>query len=185
MSDLLYGGAFDPPHIGHQAVAAAAQRYLSSAKLILLVSEHPGHKQLSLSVNDRVALVRAAFPGSEVEVDPYQQTVELLRKRGFDDPTFVVGADQFCDFLDWQEPDGILERSALLVVTRPGFAEERFRPVLSALSRPERVAFLEMEPVDVSSTEVRARLHYGADVSTLLPAAVAKMIERGTLYSTV
>ena len=68
---------------------------------------------------------------------------------------FLVGADEFADFLGWKEPDGILEHVRLGVATRPGYPHERLDAVLAALRRPERVKLFEIPSVDVSSTEIR------------------------------
>ena len=124
---VLYGGAFDPPHLGHVAVADAAREYFGVDRLVVLVSERPAHREVHASVEDRLALARAAFPRDDVRIDPNPRTVELLRAESFDDPVFVVGADQFLGFLDWSEPEEVLERARLAVATRPGHAQEWVR----------------------------------------------------------
>ena len=88
----------------------------------------------------RLARPRAAFPDADVRLDPHPRTVELLRAGHFEDPVFVVGADQFCDFRSWAEPDEVLERARIAVATRPGFPRGRLQGVLDGLARPARVA---------------------------------------------
>ena len=100
MAVALYGGAFDPPHAGHVALAARAKERFSLPRLTVLVSEHPGHKDVDLPAGVRLELARAAFPDDDVRLDPYPRTIELLRGERFDDPLFLVGADEFVDFLD-------------------------------------------------------------------------------------
>ena len=142
----LFGGAFDPPHVGHVAVAQAAKDAFELPRLVVLVSEAPGHKGVDASAEARLELARAAFPDDEVRLDPFPRTVDLLRAEDFDDPLFVIGADQFCDFPTWQEPDAVLELARIAVATRPGFPPERLDAVLRALRQPERVLFFDIEP---------------------------------------
>jgi nicotinate-nucleotide adenylyltransferase len=173
---VLYGGAFDPPHAGHVAVADAARERFGVERLVILVSEKPGHRGVVASAEDRLAMARAAFPHDDVRLDPYPRTIELLRAEDFDDPVFVMGADQFLGFLGWTEPEEVLGRARLAVATRPGFPQEQLDAVLAQLSQPERVAFLDLEPNPAASTEIRAG--NAADV----PPAVADLIAERGLY---
>jgi nicotinate-nucleotide adenylyltransferase len=180
---VLYGGAFDPPHLGHVAVADAARERFGVEELIVFVSEQPAHRTVVASADDRLALARAAFPRDDVQLDPHPRTVELLRAESFDEPVFVVGADQFRGFLAWAEPDEVLERTRLGVATRPGYAQEELDAVLAQLARPERVLFFEIEPNPAASTEVRALVAASSElVGRLVPAAVAHVIEERGLY---
>jgi nicotinate-nucleotide adenylyltransferase len=179
---VLYGGAFDPPHLGHVAVAEAARTRFAVERLVVLVSERPAHRTVHASVQDRLALARAAFPGDDVRPDPYARTVELLRAESFDDPVFVVGADQFRGFLSWSEPAEVLERTRLAVATRPGFPQPELDAVLAQLDRSERVLFFEIEPNPAASTDIRARTAAGESLDDLVPPAVARLIEERALY---
>ena len=177
MGVVLYGGAFDPPHVGHVAVADAARERFGVERLVILVSERPGHRETTASAEDRLALARAAFPRDDVRLDPYPRTVELLRAERFDDPVFVVGADQFAGFLAWAEPDEVLALSRVAVATRPGFPREDLDTVLAQLAQPDRVIFLEVEPNPAASTEIRA-----GSAPEGVPPAVATLIEERGLY---
>jgi nicotinate-nucleotide adenylyltransferase len=179
---VLYGGAFDPPHLGHVAVADAARRHFGLERLVVLVNEKPAHRTTHASAEDRLALARAAFARDDVRLDPYPRTVELLRAEQFEDPVFLVGADQFRGFLEWREPDEVLDRTRLAVVTRPGFPPQELDGVLARLARPERVLFLEIEPNIAASTDVRALIAAGEPLDGLVPAAVARLIEERGLY---
>jgi nicotinate-nucleotide adenylyltransferase len=179
---VLYGGAFDPPHLGHVAVADAARERFGAERLVVLVSERPAHRAVRASAEDRLALARAAFPRDDVRLDLHPRTVELLRDEAFDDPVFVVGADQFRSFLDWSEPDEVLELTRLGVATRPGFPRDELEHVLAELARPERVIFFEIEPNPAASTDVRARAAAGEPLDELVPAAVVSLIRERGLY---
>jgi nicotinate-nucleotide adenylyltransferase len=175
----LYGGAFDPPHVGHVALAAGAKREFGLSRLIVLVAERPGHKGMHAPAEARLELARIAFPDDDVRLDPYPRTIDLLRAERFDEPLFVVGADEFCDFLSWKEPDAILDLAELGVGTRPGFPPERLETVLERLRRPERVRFFEIEPNPASSTAIRA----GDPIDELVPPDVAALIRQRRLYT--
>jgi nicotinate-nucleotide adenylyltransferase len=179
---VLYGGAFDPPHLGHVAVADAAREHFGVERLVVLVNERPAHRAVQASAEDRLALAVAAFPDDDVRLDPYPRTVELLRAERFDDPVFVIGADQFGAFLDWSEPAEVLERTRLAVATRPGFPRSGLDAVLEQLDRPERVVFFEIEPNPAASTDVRALVAAGEPLDGLVPAAVARLIAGRGLY---
>jgi nicotinate-nucleotide adenylyltransferase len=179
---VLYGGAFDPPHLGHVAVADAARARFGVGRLVVLVSERPGHRTVHASAEDRLALAVAAFPRDDVRLDPHPRTVELLRAERFDDPVFVVGADEFRSFLDWSEPDEVLERAQVAVATRPGFLRDELDGVLARLADPERVVFFEIEPNPAASTDVRARAAAGEPLGRLVPAAVARLVAERGLY---
>jgi len=179
---VLYGGAFDPPHLGHVAVADAARERFRVERLVVLVSERPAHRSVDASAEDRLALARAAFPHDDVRLDPHPRTVELLRAEAFDDPVFVVGADQFRGFPGWSEAAEVLERTRIAVATRPGFPRQELDGVLAQLDRPERVLFFEIEPNPAASTDVRALAAAGEPLDELVPAAVADLVAERGLY---
>ncbi len=178
----VYGGAFDPPHVGHVEVARAAKERFGLPRLLVLVAERPGHKAVAAPAEARLELARAAFPDDEVRLDPHPRTIDMLRAERIDDPLLVVGADQFCEFLTWKEPGEVLERARLAVATRPGFPQERLDRVLERLDRPERVVFFDVEPNRAASSDLRARAAAGKPLDDLVPSAVAALIERRGLY---
>jgi nicotinate-nucleotide adenylyltransferase len=181
----LYGGVFDPPHNGHVALAEAALEHFAPEPLLVLVAVDPGHKPADLDFETRFELARLAFgglPRAQVVPDEHPRTIDMLRAESFDDPIFLVGADQFTDFLSWKEPNAVLELARLGVATRPGFPRERLEPVLARLERPERVEFFVIPPVDVSSRDLRRRLRKGEPIEGMVPDAVAREIDVAGLY---
>jgi nicotinate-nucleotide adenylyltransferase len=179
----LYGGAFDPPHRGHVELARRAKEELGLGRLVVLVSADPGHKRVDTPAEARLRMARAAFPDDEVILDEHGRTIDTLRAHPeWTDPIFLIGADEFCDFLSWKEPDEVLRRTRLAVATRPGFPHERLESVLERLEDPGRVLFFEIEPTPVASRELRERLENGADVGPDVPSAVADIIRADELY---
>jgi nicotinate-nucleotide adenylyltransferase len=177
----LLGGTFNPPHNGHLALARAAELQFGEP-VVVLVAARPGHKEVQLDADTRLALVRAAFPDHDVELDPYERTVDLLKADRWRDPVFVIGADEFCDFLTWKDPEGVIARARLAVATRPGYPRERLQTVLDRLAQPERVQFFEIEPLPISSEDIRNRVARGEPIDGLVPPAVAELIDARGLY---
>jgi nicotinate-nucleotide adenylyltransferase len=178
----IFGGAFDPPHNGHVAFVRDARRRFPLDRLVILVAAAPGHKSVYLPADVRLALARAAFPREDVELDEHARTVDMLRDRRFEDPLFLIGADEFCDFPKWKDPNGVLELARLAVGTRPGYPDGRIESVLAQLERPDRVEFFEIEPVPAASRDIRARLARAEPVDALVPPAVAAELARLGLY---
>jgi nicotinate-nucleotide adenylyltransferase len=178
----LLGGTFNPPHNGHVAFARAAVAHFGLAELVIVVTVKPGHKEVQLDADTRFRLAQAAFPEYEVELDPHERTVDMLRAHRWREPLFLVGADEFCDFLSWKDPEGVLARARLGVATRPGYPRDRLDNVLGQLSRPDRVMLFEIEPVPISSRDIRDRAARGEPIDHLVPPAVAELIESLGLY---
>jgi nicotinate-nucleotide adenylyltransferase len=178
----LLGGTFNPPHNGHVALARDTVDQFGLEGLVVLVAVRPGHKEVELDPDMRLRLARAAFPDRKVVLDEHERTVDTLEHGPWRDPLFVIGADEFADFLGWKDPNGVLERARLAVATRPGYPRERLDAVLEQLSRPDRVLFFEIEPVPISSQDLRERVARGEPIDAFVPPAVAELIAREGLY---
>jgi nicotinate-nucleotide adenylyltransferase len=180
----ILGGAFDPPHDGHVALARAAVEQLELERLLVLVVEQPGHKAVATPADVRLALARRAFahvPGAEVELDPYARTVDSLEARGLRDALFVLGADELASFWSWKRPERILQLVRLAAACRPGVSSDDLRRALARFP-PDRVVLFDMVEVPISSSAIRARVARGEDAHGLVPEAVAREIARLGLY---
>ena len=178
----LLGGTFNPPHNGHLELARAAERHFDLGELVVLVAVRPAHKEVQLDADTRLRLAQAAFPDYEVELDPHERTVDMLKAGRWHDPLFLIGADEFSDYLTWKDPEGVVARARLGVATRPGFPRERLEGVLAQLPRPDRVEFFEIEPVPISSRDIRDRVARGEPIDDLVPPAVAELVQSLGLY---
>jgi nicotinate-nucleotide adenylyltransferase len=188
----LLGGAFDPPHLGHLALAEAALKTFRLERLVIVVTGTPAHKGVETDAELRYRLAEAAFGSCRgVELSRWEldraapsYTVDTARwaEEEYGEAIFLVGADEFASFLTWREPDEILRHVRLGVATRPGFPRAALDPVLRAVEQPAQVELFEMPEWPVSSTEIRARVARGEPVDELVPRSVAELIAELGLY---
>ena len=181
----ILGGAFDPPHNGHVALARAAIDHFGLGRLLVRVVADPGHKGVHTLAETRLRLAELAFgdiEAVEVSLDPYPRTAESLEALGLDDPVFLIGADELAAFPTWVRPERVLELARIGAATRPGVDLDAVQRAIAGLARPDRVELFPIAPVDVSSSEIRARAAAGLPLEGLVPPAVAAEIERLDLY---
>jgi nicotinate-nucleotide adenylyltransferase len=178
----LFGGAFDPPHNGHVALARAAKKRFDIDRLVVLVAVRPGHKSVATPAETRLELARLAFPDEDVRLDEHERTVDLLREGAWDEPLFLIGADQLRDLPTWKEPDEVLRLARLGVATRPGYPRVELEAVLAKLAQPDRVELFEIPPQHVASRDVRARAAAGESLDGFVPPPVAALIRGRGLY---
>jgi nicotinate-nucleotide adenylyltransferase len=159
----LFGGSFNPPHLGHVALLDAARAELGLERIVVLVAVSPAYKDVEEAAETRLELARAAFPGCEVEREESTTDVTVREaERRLGDVVFLVGADQFLDFpVTWHDPAAVLEHARLAVGTRPGYPRDRLDQTLERVSHPERVLFFAIPEVPVSSRDLRARVAAG------------------------
>ena len=182
----ILGGIFDPPHNGHVALARAAIRELPLDELLVLVVADPGHKRATTTAEIRLELARLAFtdvPEARVGLDRHARTVDSLEKRQLARNTyFILGADELAGFESWKSPQRVLELVRLAVAMRPGVARDAVQAVRERLGVPERIVEFELEPMAISSSEIRARVREGQTIADLVPAPIAEAITRLGLY---
>jgi nicotinate-nucleotide adenylyltransferase len=182
----ILGGVFDPPHLGHVALAQAALRELDLAVLLVLVVADPGHKRTATPAETRLELAQLAFQEVErttVELDPHARTVDSLEERKPPDAVFVLGSDELAAFSTWKSPRRILELVRLGVALRPGTSPGSVRAAAAELGAEGRIVEFELEPHPISSSDIRDRVARGLPIDHLVPAKVAEAIRRLGLYS--
>lgn len=195
----IFGGSFDPPHIGHLLAAVDAYEALSLDRLVFVPAAAQPLKlgAAAATAQQRLDMVRLMVGDDpRFAVDPIEiaraglsYTVETLaefeRRAPDAERFFLVGADTLGSFTRWREPEQVLRLARLVVLRRatpaetPSFGEEGELPRAPAGLEP---LVLETRRVDVSSTEVRARVRAGQSIHGFVPDAVAAYIERARLY---
>jgi nicotinate-nucleotide adenylyltransferase len=189
----LYGGTFDPIHLGHLRAAENAREAVGLDLVAFLpaaVPPHRGGAPLSPAA-DRLAMVRLATAShprfeawdAELRRPGPSYTVEtvssLLRERPSDTFVLVVGADTWPEIATWHDPQKLLALVEVAVVDRPGYtAEEPVAPFPGARG----VRRAEGPSLPVSATAVRERARQGLSVRYLVPDAVAEYIVSRRLY---
>ena len=197
----VYGGSFNPPHLGHVRAAQACKRALGLEWVLVIPASIPPHKQLtsgSASPEERLALTRLAFeklPGFEVldleirrEGKSYTvDTIRALKEQYPHDELFLMmGTDMFLSFQDWYSPQEIAKCARLVCFMRYDADAEN----LAALQKQadmlerrygQRPVLLTNDCFDISSTEARRLLVFGI-AEPYLPQAVLRRIEAQGLY---
>jgi nicotinate-nucleotide adenylyltransferase len=192
----ILGGTFNPPHVGHLALATHALRQLPLERVALMPAFAAPHKPAGQDPGpaQRLEMCRMAACGAfgvsvcelEVERGGTSYTVDTLRAIAARKPdleaTLIVGADTARTLPSWREPAALLELAGLAVADRGGEGREQVLQALRLLGREPRVEFLEMPALDVSSSAVRALAAGGGEIEGLVGPAVASYIERHGLY---
>ena len=172
MTVAILGGVFDPPHLGHVALAEGARDQLGADRLLVLVAERPGHKGVVADAETRRRLAELALGRfGEVRLDDHPYTVDFLRAAGLDRPYFVLGGDEWESFASWKEPDEVRRLARIAVGARPGFEPPGGRR-RGAADRPA-ADLVQRDP---------GRVAAGEPIDDLVPPEVASEIERLGLY---
>jgi len=194
----VFGGTFDPPHIGHLAAAEEARTQLNLARVVFVPAGMPPHKlgEPVTSATHRVEMITRAVASNphffvsliDVERRGPSYTVGMLKvlkeRWGADtEITFIMGMDSLADMPAWHRPEEVVALCRLAVVGRLGYDAnlEELEQVIPGLSR--KVDFVSMPLLDVSSTDLRRRAGHGQTLRYYLPAEVETYILALCLYS--
>lgn len=187
----IFGGTFDPIHVGHLVAAVNVRHALGLDRLLLVVANVPWQKLGSRSITpaeDRLALVAAAVgevegvEASRIEIDRGgpSYTVDTVEEVARANPTAelfcVVGADVADVLGTWERSEVIAELATLVVVNRPG-------SVRTASLEGWRVEEVEVPALEVSSTDLRSRAADGRPLDYLVPEEAVRCIRTRGLYA--
>jgi len=191
----IFGGTFDPPHLGHIHIARAAIVGLDLDELIWVPSSQNPFKdlmQVTAPSRKRFEMVRLAtenqekMSASDLEITRggASYTLETLQEMQMvlkGDFWVIIGADNLPTFLDWYQAEKILRTARVGVLARPGTDLEALLPKQSEFLLP-KLDVIPVEPVDYSSTSIRKRIFNEEPVDDDLQPAVLEYIQQSGLY---
>jgi len=185
----VFGGRFDPVHIGHLIVASDVRERLGLDRVAFMPSWNPPHKPAEAPWDDRLRMLQLALEGVDwaelwtVERElnlPKSYTVDVLtevkRRRPEAELYFFLGTDEFANLPSWHEPERLFELARVVVLTRAIKTPFHHRFVERALFVPNRV-------IEVSSSEIRERVRRGLSIRFLVPEPVRLYILERGLYA--
>ena len=198
---VLFGGTFDPVHLGHIIVAEHAAKILRADEVIFIPAKRSPHKKVFPNATDacRYEMVKLAIEGikifcvSDLELtrpDP-SYTIDTVEEfiRKYEDSVdiyWLIGADAVEELDKWHKIEELVDKCSICVMYRAGFDRPDLKTLQGVLS-PDRIKKLEQNEIstpliDISSTEIRSRLALGGDISHLVDKKVLSYILKHGLY---
>jgi len=193
----VFGGTFDPIHIGHLVIAEEAWMELELERVVFIPAGLPPHKldHVMSPVEHRLAMVELAiasnshFAVSRVDIDRFGpcytvDTIELLRDEwgGGVEVYFIMGSDSLLDILTWHNPRRLIRLCRFAVVSRPGYQVDfdELDALLPGVA--SRVQMLNAPELAISSTDIQRRVREGLSIKYQVPEAVEDYIYQQKLY---
>ncbi len=198
MSDnaAIFGGSFNPIHMGHINMARAVMRELDAAKVVFLPNANPPHKDAKdiISANHRYNMVALAIEGEEgFELSDYEMqgdkpsytvnTMRYMRELYKSEPYFIIGADSLYTLHTWRSFDELIRECSFVVADRDCSEGSDVRAAADRINAMGgRVRLMSMPRYNISSTQIREGIARGDDMSAYLPPSVDAYIRENNLY---
>lgn len=189
----VFGGSFDPVHLGHLIMAGEALERLRLDRVVFVPANLPAHKprRALTGIRHRLAMLRLATRGnarflvSAIEAERggvsfTADTLEAMAREGAGSLWFILGEDSLAELHTWRDPDRIARAARLVVVPRGENARGAGRPLPASWRR--RVVTLHPPRIGISSTEIRRRVRAGKTVRYWVPDPVLTYMTRHGLY---
>lgn len=194
MKLCLFGGTFDPPHNAHFIIAEAIRESLDLNKIVFIPAFNPPHKfdnKPVTAVEHRIAMLKLCiddvpqFEFSDVElkrggisytIDTILEIKQNLNIKS-EDLHFLIGSDSLAEFKTWRHWEEILEQSKVIVARRPRFEKKDIDPELI-----DKVSFLNLPRMEISSTEIRDRFYSDRMTRFYVPTVISEYIKKHKLY---
>lgn len=190
----IMGGTFDPIHFGHLVTAEAARHRFGLDRVIFVPSGHPPHKQNRpvtpgaerLMMTLLATVANEHFIVSPWEVDRPQMSYTYDTMQAFHrqygeqaELFFITGADAVLEIMQWRKIDELTDFCSFIAATRPGY---RLDGAALSPKLAEKVAFMEVPALAISSSDIRRRVRQGEPIKYLLPETVEMYIYKHGLY---
>ena len=185
----IFGGTFDPIHLGHLITAQSVKELRNLEKIIFIpafISPHKSDVKTS-SAEDRLNMIKLAvdaipfFDYSDIEIRKggVSYSVDTLRelKKRYSELEFIIGYDNIFTFNTWKEPDEILELAKIIVLKRKSSHPPQFEDKYY-----HQAVFVQTRGIEISATDIRERVKNGMPINFLVPPSVMKYIYKNKLY---
>ena len=187
----IFGGTFNPPHLGHLIVIENVRDQLNFDKILFIPSANPPHKNdpslaqassrlamVQLAIRDRkefeVSDIEVARGGTSYSIDTINALSGLFPGAHL---SLIIGVDNLMEFGSWKSPHDILAKADLIVMSRSGFS---FNDAKNEFARSAQ--FVNVPVIGISGTDIRRRVKLGRSIHYLVPPSVEEYIRRSGLY---
>ena len=186
----IYGGTFDPIHLGHLITAQSVKEIRELEKIVFIPAYISPHKQHAKASNaqHRLNMLKLAldeipfFECSDFEIKQHtiSYTIDTLReyKKHYDEIDLIIGYDNIFQFHTWKEPDEILKLADLIVLKRKSSHPPQFEDKYY-----HQAVFVQTRGIEISATDIRERVKNGLPINFLVPPAVMEYIYKQNLYT--
>ncbi|ADQ15130.1 nicotinate-nucleotide adenylyltransferase [Halanaerobium hydrogeniformans] len=192
----IFGGTFDPPHLGHLILSEQIKNYFELDKIIFMPAGRPPHKreQCVSSDKDRLKMVELAVADNpffevsdwEIKSEGYSYTARTLKEFvpniNAEKVFFIIGADSLADIFDWHKPDYLLSRGKFIVFKRPGYELNKILQKSKYQAYLDNIRLYQGISIDLSSSFIRNQVKENNSIKYLSHDNVVDYIYRKDLY---
>ena len=186
----IFGGTFDPIHLGHLITAQSVREIRKLEKIIFIpafISPHKSDAKTS-SAEDRLNMIKLAIDGipffdysdMEIKKGGVSFTVDTLKelKNNYNEVEFIIGYDNIFEFHTWKDPDEIMKLAKILVLKRKSSHPPQFKDKYY-----HQAVFVQTRGIEISATDLRERVKKGLPINFLVPPNVLEYIHKHNLYN--
>lgn len=198
MKIAVFGGSFDPPHLGHILIARQVLKYAKMDEVWLMpVASHAFDKKISspthrMKMTKFLEINKISASDFEVKLGGMSKTITTMRKLAKAHPkdkfAFIIGSDQLSDFKKWEEWENLIKEFGLIIFPREIVQDKLKELVLKSLGfkkLPSNVLLLDSQEIvltDISSSKIRKRVKDKLSLDLLVPKKVEEYIKKNKLY---